>query len=90
MDNILTVLLFFPLIAGLLGFIVNKDSIRAYGIAVASIEFLLSLWLWMSFDVSHAGFQFIENIPLVTDFGISYYVGVDGISLFIIIMYKIK
>ena len=86
MDGILTVLLFFPLLAGLLGFVVNKDSIRAYGIAVASIEFLLSLWLWMSFDVSHAGFQFVENIPLVSDFGISYYVGVDGISLFIIIM----
>jgi len=86
MENILTVLLFFPLVAGLLGFIVNKDSIRVYGIAVASIEFLLSLWLWMSFDMSHAGFQFVENIPLVTDFGISYYVGVDGISLFIIIM----
>jgi len=86
MENILTVLLFFPLLAGLLGFIVNKDSIRAYGIAVASIEFLLSLWLWVSFDVGHAGFQFVENIPLVSDFGISYYVGVDGISLFIIIM----
>ena len=86
MDGILTVLLFFPLLAGLLGFVVNKDSIRAYGIAVASIEFLLSLWLWISFDVSHTGFQFVENIPLVSDFGISYYVGVDGISLFIIIM----
>lgn len=86
MENILTALLFFPLLAGILGFIVNKDSIRAYGISVASIEFLLSLWLWLSFDNNESGFQFVENIPLVPDFGISYYVGVDGISLFIIIM----
>jgi len=86
MDNILSVLVFFPAIAGLLGFIVDKNSARAYGIAVAAIEFLLSLWLWFSFDTSNAGMQFVELIPLIPDFGISYYLGVDGISLFIIIM----
>ncbi len=86
MDNILTVLLLFPLLAGFLGTIVHKDSIRVYGIAVATIEFLLSLWLWLSFDNNVAGFQFVKQLALVPDFGISYYVGVDGISLFIVIM----
>ena len=86
MDNILSVLVFFPAIAGLLGFVVNKESARAYGITVASIEFLLSLWLWFSFDSSNAGMQFVEMIPLIPDMGISYYMGVDGISLFIILM----
>ena len=86
MDNILTVLLLFPLLAGLLGFVVNKDSIRAYGISVAAIEFMLSLWMWLSFDKSISGFQFVKNISLIPDFGISYYVGIDGISLFIVIM----
>lgn len=86
MDNILSVLVFFPAIAGLLGFVVHKESARAYGITVAAIEFLLSLWLWFSFDTSNAGMQFVEMIPLIPDFGVSYYLGVDGISLFIIIM----
>jgi NADH-quinone oxidoreductase subunit M len=86
MDNILSILVFFPAIAGLLGFVVDKDSARAYGITVASIEFLLSIWLWFSFDASNAGMQFVELIPLIPDMGISYYLGVDGISLFIIIM----
>jgi NADH-quinone oxidoreductase subunit M len=86
MDNILSILVFFPAIAGLLGFVVNKESARAYGITVASIEFLLSLWLWFSFDSSNAGMQFVELIPLIPDMGIGYYVGVDGISLFIILM----
>ena len=86
MDNILSVLVFFPAIAGLLGFVVNKDSARAYGITVAAIEFFLSLWLWFSFDSSNAGMQFVELIPLIPDMGIGYYVGVDGISLFIILM----
>ncbi len=86
MDNILSVLVFFPAIAGLLGFVVDKESARAYGITVAAIEFFLSLWLWFSFDSANAGMQFVEMIPLIPDFGVSYYIGVDGISLFIIIM----
>ncbi len=86
MDNILSVLVFFPAVAGLLGFVVNKESARAYGITVAAIEFFLSLWLWFSFDMSNAGMQFVEMIPLIPDMGISYYLGADGISLFIIIM----
>jgi len=86
MDNILSVLVFFPAIAGLLGFVVEKESARAYGITVAAIELFLSLWLWFSFDSANAGMQFVEMIPLIPDFGVSYYIGVDGISLFIIIM----
>ncbi len=86
MDNILSILVFFPAVAGLLGFVVDKESARAYGITVATIEFLLSLWLWFSFDTSNAGMQFVEMIPLIPDMGISYYLGADGISLFIILM----
>ena len=78
--------IFFPAVAGLLGFVVDKESARAYGITVATIEFLLSLWLWFSFDTSSAGMQFVEMIPLIPDMGISYYLGADGISLFIILM----
>ena len=86
MENILSVLVFFPAVAGLLGFVVDKDSIRAYGITVAAIEFFLSIWLWFSFDMANPGMQFVEMIPLIPDMGISYYLGADGISLFIIIM----
>ncbi|MBD3789744.1 MAG: NADH-quinone oxidoreductase subunit M [Campylobacterales bacterium] len=86
MDNILSVLVFFPAIAGMLGFVVNKDSARVYGITVAAIEFFLSLWLWFAFDGHNPGMQFVEMIPMIPDFGVSYYLGVDGISLFIILM----
>jgi NADH-quinone oxidoreductase subunit M len=86
MDNILSILIFFPAFAGVLGFIVDKNSARAYGISVASIEFLLAIWLWISFNGSSGSMQFVEMLPLVPDFGISYYLGVDGISLFIVVM----
>ncbi len=86
MENILSILVFFPAVAGLLGFVVDKESARTYGITVAAIEFLLSVWLWFSFDTTNVGMQFVEMIPLIPDMGISYYVGADGISLFIILM----
>ncbi len=86
MNDILSVLIFFPLIAGILGLVVTEKSIRAYGISVAAVEFILSLWMWFAFDPANAGMQFVKRIAVVPDFGISYYVGVDGISLFIVIM----
>ena len=86
LDHILSILIFFPALAAVLGFAVNKNSIRSYGVAVATIEFVLALWLWFAFDSSVSGMQFMEHIPLVKAFGINYIVGVDGISLFIIIL----
>jgi len=86
LDHILSIIIFFPAVAGILGFLVQKDSVRAYGIAVAGIEFALSLWLWFSFDSSVSGMQFMEQLPLVPAFGINYILGVYGISVFIIIL----
>lgn len=86
MSHILSILIFFPAFAGLLGFVVDKKSIRAYGITVAAIEFVLSLWLWASFDTSFSGMQFMEHATLIPAFGINYTVGVDGISLFLVVL----
>lgn len=86
LDHILSILIFFPALAGMLGFVVNRNSIRSYGVAVSVIEFTLAIWLWMAFDSSVSGMQFMENIPLIPAFGINYIVGIDGISLFIIVL----
>ncbi len=86
LDHILSILIFFPLLAAMLGFVVNKDSIRAYGITVTTVEFILSLWLWYAYDSSVSGMQFMENIELIPAFGIAYILGIDGISLFIIVL----
>lgn len=85
-EHILSILIFFPALAAMLGFIVHKDSARAYGITVAAIEFSLSLWLWNIYDPMTSGMQFMEKAPLVSAFGINYLVGIDGISLFIIVL----
>ena len=85
-DHILSILIFFPAVAAVFGFIIHKDSIRTYGVAVATIEFALSLWLWFAFDSNVSGMQFMEHAALIPAFGINYILGVDGISLFIIIL----
>ncbi len=86
MESLLTLVIFFPAVAGVFGFMIEAKAIRAYGIAVTTIEFLLSLLLWIMFDSANPGYQFIEQIPLIQEFGISYYLGIDGISLFLIIL----
>lgn len=86
MDHILSLLIFFPAVAGLLGFMVAKESIRAYGICVSAIEFTLSLVLWIGFDATNDGFQFVEFYPFVSSYGMNYYLGIDGISLFLVIL----
>ncbi|MCK9545187.1 MAG: NADH-quinone oxidoreductase subunit M [Sulfurospirillaceae bacterium] len=86
MSKILTLIIFFPAVAGLFGFTVHKNSAKAYAITVAAIEFLLSIALWVAFDSTNGGLQFVEFAPLVESFGINYYLGVDGISLFLVIL----
>ena len=86
LEHILSILIFFPALAGILGFVVHKDSAKAYGIAVSVVEFALTLVLWYAFDSNVPGMQFMENFPIMPAFGVSYLVGIDGISLFIIVM----
>jgi len=86
MEYILSILVFFPALAAIVGFLVDKEAIRTYGITVTAIEFLLSCYLWMSFDGNFAGMQFSEYIPVISQYGIAYNLGVDGISLFLVIM----
>ncbi|WP_024954909.1 NADH-quinone oxidoreductase subunit M [Sulfurospirillum arcachonense] len=86
MDHILSLIIFFPLLAGIAGFLVNKDSIRVYGIVVSALEFSLTIALWIGFDNNIDGFQFVEHASLISNFGMSYSIGVDGISLFLVIL----
>jgi NADH-quinone oxidoreductase subunit M len=86
MNHILTLIVFFPIVAGIFAFLVHPKSVRVFGISVATIEFILSIILWLGFDANTSGIQFVEYIPLISQFGMSYYLGVDGISLFLVIL----
>ena len=86
MEHILSILIFFPAFAAAIGFMVDKGAIRTYGITVTIIEFLLSCYMWAGFDTNLAGMQFSEFVPIISQYGISYNLGIDGISLFLVIL----
>ncbi|TLD80607.1 NADH-quinone oxidoreductase subunit M [Helicobacter sp. MIT 11-5569] len=85
MDYLLTLLIFFPLLGALLA-VGIKENLKAYAVVISTIEFALALLLWYGFDGSADGFQFVTAFSLVESFGVSYLVGVDGISLFLILL----
>lgn len=88
---ILSLVTFLPLVGVLLILLINDDSpnarrnIRAIALWTTSITFLVSLSIWTGFDNSQAGFQFVEKFAWL-DSGISYHMGVDGISMLFVIL----
>jgi NADH-quinone oxidoreductase subunit M len=54
---------------------------RGAGLAGALLTFVLSLALWHGFDPAKSGYQFVEYLPWLPQYGIHYFVGIDGISL---------
>ncbi len=59
---------------------------RAAGLSVTVLVFLLSLRLWVLFDPTETGYQFVEYFPWLPDLGIHYFVGLDGISLLLVLL----
>ena len=85
----LTLIVFIPLIAALVLLFVNKDdagTIRTISVGAAGLTFLISLALLLRFDSSLQGMQFTETLAWVPLFYINYQVGVDGISLWLVVL----
>jgi len=95
---LLTIITFFPLVTalGLMGTSILASSLGVDGlpaalwkpIALASsiLTFLLSLRLFAVFDPLETGFQLVEHVPWIPEYGIHYFVGVDGISLLMVLL----
>ncbi len=64
----------------------QEEKIRQYALGTALLTFLISLGLLTGFDSDTADFQFVSQANWIEDFGIQYAVGVDGISLFLILL----
>ena len=87
--DFLTLVTFFPAFGILLLLFVPKekvDSIKSLSLIVAFITFLISLWVYGQFDPLANGMQLEVNKPWISSFGISYHMGIDGISLLLIVL----
>lgn len=86
-DHILTFLIFCPLLfSGLILGIPNLNASRWISMIGALVTFVGSLYLWIQFDGSSASLQFTEQYKWIPDFGISYFVGIDGLSLLLVML----
>ena len=85
--SILIFLLILPLISViLLSFSKNEKFIKNFSIFMSFFIFLTSLPLWILFDKSTSNFQYLLEINWISQFNINLYLGIDGISLFFIIL----
>ena len=85
----LSLIIFIPLIAALGLLMVSRDNvamIRIVGVGAAGASLALSLWLLFSFDTSNPDMQFVQTFHWVPALNINYLVGVDGISLWMVVL----
>ncbi|MEJ2152635.1 MAG: NADH-quinone oxidoreductase subunit M [Gemmatimonadota bacterium] len=85
----LTLIVFLPvlgmaLVAAVPG--ARHDAIRRMTLAVTIAHFALSLPLWWLYKSSGAPYQLVERRPWITAFGIEYHLGVDGVTVLLVLL----
>jgi proton-translocating NADH-quinone oxidoreductase chain M len=88
-SNLLLILILLPLL-GAVAIVFIKDTniklIRNVALISSMSAFVFSTLLWVLFDRSTAKFQFVEEFLWIPSSNINFFVGVDGISLFFVIL----
>ncbi len=87
--NILSYLLVLPIIGAFLLLFIPKwnfQLLRITALFFSFSTFILSLFLWVWFDKSTSQFQYVDQLFWVPSLNLNFTVGVDGISLFLIIL----
>ncbi len=87
MDHLISWMIAVPFLGiGLLAFVRDAQGVRRIAFGCTMVEFFLSLLLWASFDFTQQGMQFVERVEWMPTFNIQYAVGVDGISILLVIL----
>ncbi|HYD48001.1 MAG TPA: NADH-quinone oxidoreductase subunit M [Terriglobales bacterium] len=89
MEYLLSILIFCP-IAGMAAVLAMPSAahewIKRVALAFTVPPLLLAIWLFINFDRSQTGFQFLEHAPWIPSFNVFYLVGVDGISVTMVLL----
>jgi NADH-quinone oxidoreductase subunit M len=87
-DHILSWVTFVPLVGAiLLWTVVRREAqARLFALLVAVADFILSLHLWTHFDIGRGDDQFVEKVAWLFNGQISYHLGMDGISLVLVML----
>ena len=86
-QHIITLLIFCPLALCFFNlFLKDLKAVKIVSFLGSLLTFLLSCHLWFYFDEKSSALQFVEKYQWIESFGISYFVGVDGFSLLLIML----
>lgn len=83
---ILSLTIWLPILAGLAIIALGNSISRPAALGVAVLTFLISLGLWFGFDTTTADMQFRETVAWLPAFDVNYALGVDGISMPLIVL----
>ncbi len=89
MESLLSLLIWLPIVGAVSVLVIGNnrsDLARWVSVVVSLVVFALSLNLWAGFDPSTQGMQFVENSAWIPQFNINYHIGIDGISLLLILL----
>ncbi len=89
MSDLLSVLLVLPVIGAVVVATLparETNLAKGIGLAFALVQFFVSLPLLSGFDPTQTGYQFEQNVPWIASLGIQYHVGIDGFSLWIVLL----
>jgi len=83
----LSAMIFLPALGAMLGFLIASDElVKRMALVTSLLTFLASLIPFFAFDPSLAAAQFVESYAWVPLLGIRYEIGIDGISLLLIVL----
>ena len=89
-SNLLSVLIWFPILAGVMVLFTGNDNqagiARKLALGFSIVIFLASLPLYTRFDITTADMQFTEHYSWVSAFNINYSLGIDGIAMPLILL----
>ncbi len=86
---ILSTLIWLPIVGGLLVLFAGRNNpllAKWLSLFTVGLTFILSLPLWTGFDTTTASMQFVENVPWIPMFNINYHLGVDGLSMPLVLL----
>ena len=87
--NMLSLITFIPLVGALIILCLPKERVRAIqsvAIGAGAISFVLSAALFFLFDRGTPAMQFVEHMDWIPSMGVSYFLGVDGLSYPLVIL----
>jgi len=83
---VIHVLLVLPLLGMPLILVFPARFAKWIALTVAMLELLVGIGLWWAFDPSQPGMQFVTDIPWLSSVGIGYRVGIDGLSVLLVLL----